>query len=209
MNAGRLDFWARLWMWIWLPWKVLFDGAAAWKVQRALATGAGAEVEASSAAADADAEARAAAATAAAAAAEAKARAAAEAELERQRRAGALQLLAILQRDGRLVDFLQEELGAASDVDVGAAARIVHEGCRKALGQYVTLAPIRSEAEGTAISIAAGFDPAELRLTGNVVGDPPFRGRIAHPGWRATEVRIPTLTAGQDTAVVAPAEVEV
>jgi len=120
----------------------------------------------------------------------------------------ALQLLALLQRDARLIDFTQEDLTGHADADIGAAARIVHEGCRKVLREHFTIAPVRTEAEGSRISIDAGFDAGAIRLTGNVVGSAPFKGSISHRGWRATEVRLPKLTGGHDVTVLAQAEVE-
>lgn len=120
----------------------------------------------------------------------------------------ALHLLALLQREGRFVDFLKEDIAQFPDSDVGGAARVVHEGCRKVLTEYVTLAPIYTEGEGAAIVLPAGFDPQRVRLSGNLVGEPPFRGSLKHHGWQATEVRLPVLQAGMDARVVAPAEVE-
>jgi hypothetical protein len=121
--------------------------------------------------------------------------------------AEALHLLALLQRDGRLVDFVAENLTGFSDAEIGAAARTVHEGCKKVLTSYVTLEPVLREGEGAAVVLPAGFDAAAVRLTGNVVGQPPFRGTVRHHGWRAGEVRIPPQPPG-DARIVAPAEVE-
>jgi hypothetical protein len=120
----------------------------------------------------------------------------------------ALQLLALLQRDARLIDFTQEDLASYADADIGAAARIVHEGCRKVLREHFTIVPVRPEAEGSRISLDAGFDAGAVRLTGNVVGSAPFKGSISHRGWRATEVRLPKLASGHDVTVLAQAEVE-
>ena len=120
----------------------------------------------------------------------------------------ALQLLALLQRDARLIDFTEEDLASHADADIGAAARIVHEGCRKVLREHFTIAPVRSEAEGSRISLDAGFDAGAIRLTGNVVGSAPFKGSISHRGWRATDVRLPKLASGHDVTVLAQAEVE-
>ncbi len=120
----------------------------------------------------------------------------------------ALQLLAIFQREGRFVDFLREDVSSFSDADIGAAARVVHEGCSRALGKVVELAPVRSEGEGAAIELPVGFDPARVRVTGKVVGEPPFRGKLAHHGWLATAVHLPETTAGHDPKILAPAEVE-
>ena len=120
----------------------------------------------------------------------------------------ALQLLALLQRDARLIDFTQENLAAYSDADIGAAARVVHEGCAKVLREHFTIEPVRSEAEGSRIVLEQGFDAAAVRLTGNVVGSAPFRGSLSHRGWRAAGVRLPKLSDGHETTILAPAEVE-
>ena len=122
--------------------------------------------------------------------------------------AGALHMLALLQRDGRLVDFLMEEVGGASDADLGAGARVVHTGCRKALKEYVALEPIRTEAEGAPVVVAAGFDAQEVRLSGRVTGEPPFRGTLAHAGWRVTRIALPERAQSVNPRIVAPAEVE-
>lgn len=120
----------------------------------------------------------------------------------------ALQLLGLLQREGRLIDFLQEDVSSYSDAEVGAAARVVHDECRRALAEHITLARIRAEAEGSRLSVPKGFDPSELRLVGNVMGEPPFSGTLAHAGWRATRIELPKLSEGHDVRVLAPAEVE-
>ncbi|MDQ2780435.1 MAG: DUF2760 domain-containing protein, partial [Pseudomonadota bacterium] len=120
----------------------------------------------------------------------------------------ALQLLGLLQREARLLDFLQEDVAAYADADVAGAARLVHAGCRKVLEQTFTLEAVRSEDEGSRISLDEGFDAAAVRLTGNVVGQPPFRGQLSHRGWRVTDVRLPGLTEGHDSRIIAPAEVE-
>ncbi len=120
----------------------------------------------------------------------------------------ALQLLALLQRESRFVDFLQEDIAAYSDADVGGAARLLHGGARKVLQDTFDLEAVRTEAEGSRLTLPAGFDAAAVRVTGNVVGQPPFTGTLQHRGWRATAVRLPALTDGHDTRVIAPAEVE-
>jgi Domain of unknown function (DUF2760) len=120
----------------------------------------------------------------------------------------ALQLLALLQREARLIDFVGEELDAYDDAQIGAAARVVHEGCAKVLREHFSIVPVRSEAEGSRITLAAGFDAASLRLTGHVVGQAPFTGNLNHRGWRVTEVRLPQLAERHDPRVLAPAEVE-
>lgn len=120
----------------------------------------------------------------------------------------ALQLLSLLQREARLVDFVQEDIAAYSDAEIGAAARVVHEGCRKVLREHVSLTPVRAESEGSRLTLPAGFDASAVRLTGNVVGQAPFTGTLTHRGWRATEVRLPQLAEGHDAQIVAQAEVE-
>jgi hypothetical protein len=120
----------------------------------------------------------------------------------------ALQLLGLMQQEGRLVDFLEEDVAQYTDAEIGAAVRVVHEGCRKALHEHLSLQPIREEAEGSRITLEPGFDAAAMRPTGNLVGEPPFTGTLAHRGWRAVEVRLPKLAQGHDIKVIAPAEVE-
>ena len=120
----------------------------------------------------------------------------------------ALQLLAILQREGRFVDFLQEDVSSFTDADIGAAARVVHEGCKRGLRDVLQLAPVRTEAEGAKVELPVGFDASRTRVTGNVTGEPPFRGTLAHHGWRVDALRLPELAPGHDPTIIAPAEVE-
>jgi len=121
--------------------------------------------------------------------------------------AEAIRLLAVLQRDGRLIDFLQEDLEGASDADIAAVVRsTIYEGCRKTLAAHLKLAPVLDKPEGAQVTVEAGFDPGAIRLSGNVVGNPPFRGTLKHRGWKATEVTLPK--ASGDASIVAPAEVE-
>jgi len=120
----------------------------------------------------------------------------------------ALQLLALLQRDARLLDFVGEDIVSYTDAQIGAASRLVHEGCARVLREHFTIAPVRSESEGSRITLQPGFDAASVRLTGNVVGQPPFTGSLSHRGWRVTEVRLPKLAEKHDARVIVPAEVE-
>lgn len=120
----------------------------------------------------------------------------------------ALQLLGLLQQEGRLVDFLEEDVARYADAEIGAAVRVVHEGCRKALHEYFTIMPVRDEAEGERVTLGPGFDASAIRPTGKVIGEPPFTGTLAHRGWRVTEVRLPKLGTDHDVKVLAPAEVE-
>jgi hypothetical protein len=120
----------------------------------------------------------------------------------------AMQLLGLLQKEARFIDFVQENVGAYSDADIGAAARVVHEGCSKVLRQHFELEPVRSEAEGKRITLPKGFDASAVRLTGNIVGDAPFTGTLVHRGWRVKNIKLPKVTEGHDVKILAAAEVE-
>jgi hypothetical protein len=106
------------------------------------------------------------------------------------------------------VVFIEEDLTGFPDSAIGAAARTVHAGCRKALAELFDLEPVLREAEGATVTVELGFDPSAIRLTGNVVGEAPFRGALRHHGWRARAVKIPPASGGTDPAILAPAEVE-
>ncbi|SIO53312.1 DUF2760 domain-containing protein [Paraburkholderia phenazinium] len=120
----------------------------------------------------------------------------------------ALQLLGLLQRDARFIDFVEEDVAGYSDADIGAAARVVHGGCRTVLREHFTIRPVREEAEGSRVTLPEGFDATAVRLTGNVVGKAPFTGSLSHRGWRVQDVRLPKLAASHDTSIIAAAEVE-
>ncbi|MCI0685153.1 MAG: DUF2760 domain-containing protein [Gemmataceae bacterium] len=119
-----------------------------------------------------------------------------------------LRLLALLQREGRLLDFLLEDIQAYSNDQIGAAVRDIHKNCQKAINDHVTIEPVLAQAEGASVEVAAGFDPGAIRLTGNVTGEPPFRGTLQHHGWRVKELKLAKPPQGQDEFVVHPAEVE-
>ena len=120
----------------------------------------------------------------------------------------ALQLLALLQREGRFVDFLEEDVASFADADIGAAARVVHAGCRKAIREHVELEAIRAEDEGAKVTLEDGFAADSVKLTGNVGGKAPYTGTLRHRGWRAKKVSLPTAVEGHDAKVLAQAEVE-
>jgi len=126
-----------------------------------------------------------------------------------QHRDGALAMLALLQREGRMVDFLRESLDTYTDADIGAAARDVHRGCKKVLDQYLSIEPVMPGAEEDKVSVPKGFDPAEVRLIGEAKGEPPFTGTLRHHGWRVVDAKLPSLAEGVDRHVIAPAEVEI
>ena len=120
----------------------------------------------------------------------------------------ALQLLGLLQKEARFIDFIKEDITSYSDADIGVAARVVHEGCNKAINEHFTLAPVRNEQEGGKVILPPGFDAATVRLTGNIVGTAPFTGILVHKGWQVTNIRLPKLKQGHNAAILAAAEVE-
>jgi len=120
-----------------------------------------------------------------------------------------VQILGLLQREGRLLDFLQEDIEPYEDAQIGAAVREVHRGCRTALKEVFGLAPVLNAAEGSQVEIEDNFDPTRIKLIGNVHGKPPFKGTLRHCGWKFTEVHLPEWTSKETTDVLAPAEVEI
>lgn len=192
MPESNPSFVVRLWLAFVAPWRILFSAEVGGGVQRLL-SGRPALPEPSPEPAPAP---------------KLPEPAPAPPKVERAPVDAALQLLALFQREGRFVDFLEEDVSSFADDEIGAAARVVHEGCRKALREHFDLAPVRTEDEGARLEVPAGFDAHALRLTGNVVGDPPFVGTLQHRGWRVTRSELPKLTAEHDVTILAPAEVE-
>ena len=121
---------------------------------------------------------------------------------------GALQMLAILQRDSRLIDFLMEDITSYADEQIGAAVRELHDQCRDSLARYVTLQPVIDGVEGT-FAKAPSADATVVKFVGNVPAKPPSGGTLRHKGWRAVKVDLPTLGAKQDATIIAPAEIEI
>jgi hypothetical protein len=122
---------------------------------------------------------------------------------------GALTMLGLLQREGRLIDFLLESLDDYEDSDIGAAVRDIHRGCSKVLSEQLAIEAVMPGEEDDPVTVPKGFDPGEIRLAGEVAGDPPFQGVLRHHGWRVTKIKLPTLAEGVDRHVIAPAEVEI
>jgi len=121
---------------------------------------------------------------------------------------GALQILAILQRDSRLIDFVMEDIASYSDEQVGAAVRGLHDQARDCLARYVSLQPVIDGVEGT-FTRPPSSDPATVKFIGNVPAGTPSGGVLRHRGWRAAKVDLPPLASRQDTSIVAPAEIEI
>lgn len=120
-----------------------------------------------------------------------------------------LHMLSVLQREGRLVDFLQEDLSLYDDGQIGAVVRSIHDNCKKSLIKNLSPQPVMEETEGDPVNVPPDFDPAAIKLTGNVTGEPPFRGILRHRGWRAASLELPEITGTGDPKIIAPAEVEI
>lgn len=118
-------------------------------------------------------------------------------------------LFSVLQREGRLMDFLQEDLSHYEDGQIGAAVRSIHENCRKTVERYLAPEPVMKHAEGETVEIAAGFDQHALKLVGNVVGQPPFLGILRHRGWQLRSISLPKLSESENPNLIAPAEIEI
>ncbi|MBF0100894.1 MAG: DUF2760 domain-containing protein [Desulfobacterales bacterium] len=119
-----------------------------------------------------------------------------------------LHMLTLLQREGRLIDFFFEDLSGYEDDQIGAAVRSIHGNCKKTLSKYLAPKAVIDKEEGEDVVIHSNFNPDEIKLVGNVAGDPPFTGVLRHKGWRATKVELPTLTDMHDSKIISPAEVE-
>ncbi len=114
--------------------------------------------------------------------------------------------LGALQKEGRFLDFLQEDLARYDDTQIGAAVRSIHPKLRAVVFEIVELAPVIEAEEGTEVWVEEDFDPQKIRLIGNVKGKPPFKGILRHPGWRFRKIKLPKPRKDQ---ILAPAEVEI
>ena len=118
-------------------------------------------------------------------------------------------LLSVLQREGRLLDFFDEDLNLYEDEQIGAAVRSIQEDCKKTITRYIAPKPVLHDEEGDEVIVEPGFDPDSIKLVGNVTGKPPFKGILRHRGWKAGKKEIPKLADVLDPSVIVPAEVEV
>lgn len=114
----------------------------------------------------------------------------------------------LLQEKGRLVDFLMDDIAAYEDSEVGAAARVIHQGCRQVLQEYFKVSAISEAQEGTQITVPAGYSADEYRLVGKLIGEPPFTGTLLHKGWKTEFVKLPRIVNMERLPSIAPAEVE-
>jgi hypothetical protein len=132
----------------------------------------------------------------------------AQAEQTKKKSAEPLLLLALLQREGRVLDFFLEDVSGAPDDALGAGVREIHSKAQGVLKEHLVLEPVLQQPEGSSVEVPAGFDPSAIRVVGNVTGNPPFRGILKHQGWRVKDYDLPSSPQGQDEFVMAPAEVE-
>ena len=115
---------------------------------------------------------------------------------------------ALLQEKGRLVDFLMEDLASYEDAEIGAAARVVHEGCKQVLEEHFKIHAISDAQEGSQVTVPAGFAADEYRFVGKLSGNPPFTGKLVHKGWKTDTVKLPRIVEARRLPAIAPAEVE-
>jgi len=120
-----------------------------------------------------------------------------------------LHLLTLFQREGRLIDFFEEDLQSYDDEQIGATVRNIHQNCKKVIKKHLNPKPVLDQQEGESITIQAGFNPSEIKLIGNVSGDPPFKGVLRHRGWRLTKFELPSLSLKRNPEIISPAEVEI
>jgi hypothetical protein len=120
-----------------------------------------------------------------------------------------LHLFSSMQREGRLMDFLDEDLDGYDDAQIGSAVRSIHAGCRQLVQEYLNPEPVMAQEEGAEVEVPVDFDPGVIKLTGNVVGEPPFTGILRHKGWQVGKMNLPTLSGSQNAKIIAPAEVEI
>jgi hypothetical protein len=127
-----------------------------------------------------------------------------------QAEAEIVSFLATLQERGRLVDFLMEDITTYDDAQVGAAARVVHQGCKDTLQEHFRIRAIREESEGSSVTVPAGYVADEYRLIGNIRGAGPFTGTLVHRGWKTEAVKLPRIVRVEvdRPPTIAPAEIE-
>lgn len=131
-----------------------------------------------------------------------------ERDLEEEKRRF-LHFLSVLQREGRLLDFFNEDLSVYEDEQIGAAVRGIHESCKKTMKKYLDPVPVTDKEEGADIVVEDGFDPDVFKLVGNVTGNPPFKGIVRHRGWKASKQNMPELSKVKDASIMAPVEIEI
>ena len=128
---------------------------------------------------------------------------------ENQAESEIVAFFALLQEKGRLVDFLMEDVAGYDDAEVGAAARVIHQGCRQVLQEYFKISPVSDAQEGAQVTVPAGYATDQYRVVGKLSGDPPFAGTLLHKGWKTEFVKLPRIVTSGRLPSIAPAEVEI
>ena len=118
------------------------------------------------------------------------------------------QTIMLLQKHARLIDFIYENIDDYSDEEIGAGARVVHQGCQKVFKEYIKIEPLHAQQEDSLVTLEEGFNTKEVKLTGNISGTPPFKGKLIHRGWKITQINLPQSTDTQSSLIVAPTEIE-
>jgi hypothetical protein len=127
---------------------------------------------------------------------------------ENQAESEVVAFLALFQEKGRLVDFLMEDVTGYEDTEVGAAARVIHQGCRQVLQEYFKISPVSDAQEGTQVTLPPGYPTDQYRVVGKLTGEPPFTGTLLHKGWKTEFVKLPRIVSSGRLPSIAPAEVE-
>lgn len=121
--------------------------------------------------------------------------------------AGAIYTLVLLQREGRLVDFLMESVDSYEDSQIGAAVRRIHANCNRSLKEYFKLKHIVDTPEGSGFQVDGKLDRARIKMVGNVPDMIPFHGVVQHCGWEASKIDLPERNESINEKVIYQAEV--
>lgn len=128
--------------------------------------------------------------------------------------AAVVQFIARLQEKGRFLDFIMDDIAAYDNESVGAAARIVHQGCCDVMHDSFTIETIFPGEEMEEITLADNYDSHLFRLVGNVPENAPYEGHVLHRGWKTTRVNLAQVVNTEEhietaRSIMAPADVEI
>jgi hypothetical protein len=121
-------------------------------------------------------------------------------------RSDGITLLALLQKESRLVDLILEDMESYSDEQIGGAARRVLRDARECLQTYVPIEPLVEGREGEMIRVPDTASPLRWRLLGDASAS---SGTLLHAGWVARKVQLPEWSGSQENSmIISPAEVD-
>lgn len=120
----------------------------------------------------------------------------------------AYQILYLLQKEGRLIDMLHENIDDYDDETLGGAFRKLHEDLQELIKERFILEPVLNEEEGNTITLDS-IDPDSVKVSGKVPAEGPFTGELIHKGWRLKECKLPEMVDGWKGDVIAQAEIEI